>query len=183
MLKGREKKKTALEEARASATILYAPGQEPDRIKKRIETLLEKLDEAYPDHVIVRLGKDHKKWGETITEIYRLLGYADNRSFLEAYGFTMGDDTGGRPTTLDPDSIIEELMKRYPQGLGSMTMAQVKQANPDLKIKTLENKAFEIFGETLDKHLQKCWANKSAEEKNKKAMPPRQQHRIKRTLL
>lgn len=154
--KVREDKKKALEEARANAAILYAPGQEPEKIKKRIETLLEKLDNAYPDHSIVGLGKEHKKWGETITELYRLLGYADNRSFLEAYGFTIKNDTGGRPTTLDPDSIIDELKKRYPNGIGLMTMSKLKKENPDLKIKTLENNALSLFGETLAIHLLKC---------------------------
>ena len=53
-------------------------------------------------------------------------------------------------------------------------MAQVKQENPDLIIKTLENNAFNLFGETLAKHLKKCWANKSKEskEQNSKSSTP-----------
>ena len=59
-------------------------GQEPERIKKRMDTLFAKLNEAYPDKVISGLQKEHKKWAETVTELYRLLGYEDNKSFIEA---------------------------------------------------------------------------------------------------
>ena len=51
--------------------VLYAPGAEPAAIKNRIDRLFEKLDGAYPDKVVIGLHKDHKKWGETVTELYR----------------------------------------------------------------------------------------------------------------
>ena len=149
------KKQAEIQEARANAKVLYAPGEEPERIHSRIQTLMAKLDEAYPDHVIFNLGKDHKKWGETITELYRQLGYADNRSFLEAYGFTMDDSRGkgGRPTTLDPEAIIMELKRRYPNGAGNIKLDELKAANPDLPLKTLSNKASELLGMPLAKYL------------------------------
>ena len=59
-------------------------GSEPEKIKKRMDTLFAKLDSAYPDKVIRSLQKDHKKWSETVRELYRLLGYPDGNSFLEA---------------------------------------------------------------------------------------------------
>jgi hypothetical protein len=49
-----------------------------------MDTLFAKLDSAYPDKVIRSLQKDHKKWSETVRELYRLLGYPDGNSFLEA---------------------------------------------------------------------------------------------------
>ena len=55
--------------------VLYQPGQEPEQIRQRIEILFAKLDEAYPDKVIVGLHKEHKKWGETVTDLYRKFGY------------------------------------------------------------------------------------------------------------
>ena len=33
--------------------VIYKPGKEPERIKARLKTLFSKLDEAYPDKVIV----------------------------------------------------------------------------------------------------------------------------------
>ena len=119
-------------------------GEEPSRLHDRIQTLLTKLGEAYPDHVIVNLAKDHKKWGETITELYRALGYADNVSFLEAYGFSYSRENKGRPSTLAPEAVIEELKRRYPEGT-TLNMSQVTAENKDLPIKTLQNNAPAIF--------------------------------------
>lgn len=61
-------------------------GKEPSSIKKRLDILFPKLNQAYPDKKISGLYKDHKKWGEIVTELYRALGYPDGTSFLEAYG-------------------------------------------------------------------------------------------------
>ncbi len=49
--------------------VIYTPGNEPESIRKRIDRLFAKLDEAYPDKVIVSLNKDHKKWGEIVTQL------------------------------------------------------------------------------------------------------------------
>ena len=61
-------------------------GKEPASIKKRRDIFFPKLNQAYPDKKISGLYKDHKKWAETVTELYRALGYPDGTSFLEAYG-------------------------------------------------------------------------------------------------
>jgi len=96
---------------------LYSPGNEPNAIKRRLDTLFEKLDGAYPDKVVVGLHNDHKKWGETVTELYRLLRYPDGKSFLEAYGYKYGNkELGGRTKSVDPEAIIKEFQKKYPSG-------------------------------------------------------------------
>lgn len=41
-------------------------GQEPANIKKRLDTLFPKLNDAYPDKVIRSLAKDHKKRTKTV---------------------------------------------------------------------------------------------------------------------
>ena len=56
-------------------SVLYIPGIEPDDLRKRLNRFFEKLDSAYPDKVVKSLYKDHKKWGETLTKLYRELGY------------------------------------------------------------------------------------------------------------
>ena len=94
--------------------VLYAPGAEPAAIKNRIDRLFEKLDGAYPDKVVIGLHKDHKKWGETVTELYRQLGYPDGNAFLTAYGYSVGTGASGRPSSVDPDAIIAQLKKLYP---------------------------------------------------------------------
>ena len=125
-------------------------GQEPERIKKRLDTLFPKLDEAYPDKVIRGLQKDHKKWAETVTELYRALGYESNTAFLEAYGYTVEHGAGGRPGN-DHMAVIEELKKRYPNGSGFRKVNQLMEANPDLAsmFKTLNNNANKLFGKSL----------------------------------
>lgn len=129
-------------------------GKEPERVKKRMETLFAKLDEAYPDKVISGLQKEHKKWAETVTELYRLLGYEDNKSFLEAYGYTYERKGGGRASN-DHAAVIEELKNRYPDGSQFHKLSELQNANPDLagKIKTLSNRSNELFGMALADYL------------------------------
>ena len=128
-------------------------GGEPAEVKKRMEDLFRKLDRAYPDKVICGMSRDHKKWGETVTELYRLLGYPDSRSFLKAYGYTV-KNASSRPKT-DHEAVMGELKKRYPDGSGFATVAQLEQANPDLRpsMKTLQNQANQLFGTSFKEHL------------------------------
>lgn len=110
-------------------------GQEPERIKNRMDVLFSKLDEAYPDKVIVFLRKEHKKWSETVTELYRALGYSDGTSFLEAYGYHVkkvaaGGPQTGRPRTVDPNEIIRALQAKYPDGSPFTSLDKLFAANP-----------------------------------------------------
>lgn len=130
-------------------------GSEPANIKKRIDTLFPKLDEAYPDKVIRGLQKDHKKWAETVTELYRALGYSSGAEFLEAYGYTVEKGKAGRSVTNDYMVVIEELKRRYPSGSGLVSVTELKNANPDLagKFKSLSNIAPQEFGMPLGEYL------------------------------
>lgn len=130
-------------------------GQEPERVKKRMETLFAKLDEAYPDKVISSLQKEHKTWAETVTELYRILGYEDNKSFLEAYGYIYERAKGGRSNAFDPKEVIEQLQKKYPQGSEFTKVDELFDANPDIvkNPKTLKNIATKVFGMSIGKYL------------------------------
>ena len=123
-------------------------GSEPEKIKKRMDILFAKLDEAYPDKVISGLQKNHKKWSETVRELYRLLGYPDGDAFLNAYGYTVERTGGGRPKTNNYDEVIEELRKRYPDGMPFSKISEITAANPDLKgvMKTMQNNANTLYG-------------------------------------
>lgn len=134
---------------------LYAPGQEPEELRHRINQLLANLDSVYPDKIVKYLNRDHKKWGETVTELYRLLGYPDGRAFLSAYGYTVeGDAKGGRPAE-DPMLVIDELKHRYANGPTCKKMDELKAENPDLapKFKNLTNNANKFFGMTLARYF------------------------------
>ena len=129
------------------ADIIYQPGQEPEKIKKRMDTLFAKFDIAYPDKVIVGLSKDHKKWAQTVTELYRLLGYPNGNAFLEAYGYTVKRGSSGRPAGKHMDTI-NELKRRYADGPVCSSVKELKEANPDLasKFKNLMNQSEKFFG-------------------------------------
>jgi uncharacterized protein Veg len=130
--------------------------QIPENIRKRMDTLFGKLDEAYPDKVIVHLSRDHKAWGETVTELYRLLGYESPKDFLTAYGYTYGttDDKGGRPKK-NPMEIIEELQRRYPNGSDFTSVDELKAANPDIasRFQNLRNNSNAYFGMPFTQYL------------------------------
>lgn len=137
------------------ANVLYKPGNEPENIRRRIDVLFPKLNAAYPNKQIIALYKDHKKWGETVTELYRLLGYPDGKAFLEAYGYTVADNKGGRPSNNNYDEVILELHRRYPNGSRLKSVNALKEANPDLPIKSLVNSSKALYGMSLGEYLKK----------------------------
>lgn len=134
--------------------VMYAPGKEPESIRKRLDRLFAKLDSAYPDKIISGLHKDHKKWGESVTELYRLLGYPDGNSFLTAYGYTLVNSVGGRPAG-DPMEVVLELKRRYPNGPTCATLLELIEENPDLssKFSNLRSRSEKFFGMTLAKYF------------------------------
>ena len=81
------------------------------------------------------------------------MGYPDGRAFLEAYGYTVVENKGGRPSSNNYVEVIAELQRRYPNGAGSITVDELKLANSDLPIKALQNSAKELFGMPLGKYL------------------------------
>ena len=133
--------------------VLYRPGEEPTNIRRRLDTLFAKLDGAYPDRQISRLNAEHSKWGETVTELYRLLGYPDDRALLEAYGYTVISAANGRPAANNYTEAIEELKRRYPNGSGFKTLTELQNANSDLPFKSMSNTAQSLFGMSLSKYL------------------------------
>lgn len=55
-------------------SVLYTPGNEPDIIKNKVENILRRLEECYPDRVLVRgIEMDHKNLGSEVSGVYRWL--------------------------------------------------------------------------------------------------------------
>lgn len=134
---------------------IYSPGNEPDRIKDRIKTLFEKLDSAYPNKIIIGLHSDHKKWGETVAELYKVLGYGSGKDFLEAYGYKYEQRASGRPKSVDPNAIIKALQEKYPNGSTFDSIDDLFLDNPEYlpKLKSLKNVSSEVFGMPLKRYL------------------------------
>ena len=128
------------------------PGEEPELIKVRIDNAIASLNEYYPDHVIEgAIQKDHKNLAQTLAGFWQWLGYKSMEDMLAAYGFTYNAKTG-RKKSVDPEAIIAELKKRYPEGT-TMKTGEIKDANPDLKIKSVMNRSKELFGMSFADYL------------------------------
>lgn len=144
-------------------------------IKRRLDRFFEKLDSAYPDKVVKSLHKDHKKWGETLTKLYRELGYESGNALLEAYGYTVAvsDNKGGRITAMSSEKVIEEFKSRYADGPVYSSIKELFDANPDLAPyqSTLKNKAIHLFGMTLASYLVSIGILKEKEIKEKTVLP------------
>ena len=126
----------------------------PESEQRVLDNLLNDLNETYPDKVIVRLQQDHKNWYEKVTRLYKNIGYASRDEFLAAYGFTVGQTKAGRPS-VDLDAIVETLLSRYEGDRYVTSFDQLKEENPDIapKLKSLQNKANEMFGMSFNKYL------------------------------
>ena len=67
----------------------YAPGHEPEKLKKYLDALLDELDETYPDGVVDRALWNHSRWDAMAGWLVEELGYENGKAFLEAYDFTV----------------------------------------------------------------------------------------------
>ena len=136
-------------------SVLYRPVEEPDVIKGKVESICRRLQEYYPErHIPTGVETAHKSLSSDITGIYQWLGYPDRSSFLNAYGYTMELNRGGRPAE-DPMIVINELKRRYANGPTCKKMDELKAENPDLapKFKNLTNNANKFFGMTLARYF------------------------------
>ena len=133
----------------------FRPGAEPKELQIKLDRLFAKLNEYYPDKVVVGLHNDHKKLGERITAMYRALGYPDYHSFLVAYGYCIEQKASGRKKTVDPQNVIAELQRRYPDGSPFWKLSDLFAGNPDLakNAQTLTNTAPAVFGMSLADYL------------------------------
>jgi len=95
--------------------VIYAPGNEPEGIKNKVNNILNRLNEYYPDKEINKgLQKEHKALSLSISGMYQWLGYESIKSFLETYGYNYNIDSevGGRPSN-DYNELIEYLVSKY----------------------------------------------------------------------
>lgn len=136
--------------------VMYTPGNEPECIKNNVDNALALLAEYYPDRIIPRgIQHDHKNLSGKISGLYQWLGYRDQKSFLEAYGYNYNAGETGRPSQ-DYQAIIDSLLEKYKNSPKPRSLGELLFDNPDLKgpLKTLQNKSSEVFGMTLKKYFE-----------------------------
>lgn len=147
------KEPTPTRAAQLEQTGVFDLSQVPESIRPQLSRLLNNLLSAYPDKVVSGLSRDHGHWAETLTKLYKELGYPSGQALLEAYGFVVEKSVGGRPSK-DHTAVIEELRKLYPQPFVG-TVSALSKAHPELasRIKTLTNSAQILFGMSLSDYL------------------------------
>ena len=126
-----------------------------DVVRRKTDNVLRRLEEYYPDHVIPGgLEKDHKSLSNDISEVYRLLGYENRKEFLNACGYTYETPVGGRPGQ-DFLPMLDALVEKYrnrekPAAIGALLFENPEYRGP---LKSLQNKAQELFGTSLTMYL------------------------------
>lgn len=142
--------------------VIYSPGNEPKVIQSNIQSMLKRLAEYYPDHIIPRgLQTDHKKLSQSVSGLYQWLGYEDAKAMLEAYGYEYrlggaGSGGSGRPVN-DYQPMIDALVVKYRDGRKPRTIAELQADNPEYAgaIKTLQNSAKDRFGMGLSVYFER----------------------------
>lgn len=133
-------------------SVIYTPGNEPDCIKPKVESMLRRMNEYYPDKKICNsLTSEHKKLSITVSGLYQWLGYPNANEMLAAYGYTYAvNSTGGRPAN-DFQPVLDALVEKYKDIPKPKTMGELSAENPEIKgqLKTLANKSNQLFGMTL----------------------------------
>ena len=133
--------------------VLYPIGKEPENLKSRLDTLLSKIDAAYPFKIVFGLQKDQKTRAETLTDLYRKLGYPSGRALLRAYGFTIAEKIFSGNN--DYNKFIDLLKQKYPDGSTFKSVSEIAEACPelDIKWKSWQNNAIKLYGMSLKDYL------------------------------
>ena len=144
------------DEARSlRSSVLYQPGFEPDVVKPRIDYIISALENDYPNKVITdNLSKSHKNIYNSLLGLSVWLGYDSAADMLSAYGFSGMRMEAGR-IAIDHNLVLKQLEERYADKTKPSSLSDLKAENPDLaaNIKTLVNRAPELFGMSLLQYL------------------------------
>jgi len=140
------------EEARMlRSSVVYQPGYEPPSVKPRIDHIIEVLSADYPEKVITdNLRKSHHSIYSSLLGLSLWFGYETAEDMLRAYGFTGHSSQAGR-TAVDHEALLAALTQRYTNRSKPDRMTKLIAENPDLNagLKTLSNRATELFGMPL----------------------------------
>lgn len=131
------------------------PGEEPEVIRPRLNSVLRRLEKHYPDHTILRsIQHDHKSLAQDVSGLYQWLGYPGAAELLTAYGFRYEVPAGGRPAT-DAAAVLDAVRAVYAADAKPRTIAQIMSEHPEYAgaLKTLQNQAPARFGMPLRQYL------------------------------
>ena len=135
--------------------VLYTPGNEPAVISNQIRSILNRLEQYYPNRQIVgSMGEEHKKLYGDLSGMYQWLGYDSIGSMLEAYGYQYIANKVGRQET-DCDAVVDYLLSKYEDAPKPNNLGLLIHDNPDLRsqLKTMQNRASELYGMSLKQYF------------------------------
>ena len=137
------------------SSVLYQPGFEPESVKPRIDYIMQALEADYPGKIITDvMSKSHKSIYKSLLGISVWLGYDSAADMLNAYGFTGITSESGR-IAIDHNRVLDQLALRYEGKEKPTSITELISDNPDMKgnLKTLTNRASELFGMTFLQYL------------------------------
>lgn len=144
------------EAARAlRGSVLYQPGFEPPLMREKIERIMEFLTAEYPDkYISTPLSKTYPSIYKALMGISVWMGYDSAADMMAAYGFSGVTGEAGR-SAVDHEEILRRLEKRYEGRNKPATLMQLLAENADMSanLKTLTNRAHELFGMSLLRYL------------------------------
>lgn len=126
-----------------------------EALAERERKAIEDMSALFPDGNVSGLDTVDKQLGKRLSALYVALGYDSRSNMIKALGFRQERTNVGRPITTDPEAIMAELAERYEGMEKPKTVKVLIYENPDLKgpIKTIQNRANELYGHTLVKEL------------------------------
>lgn len=131
-----------------------APPKMPPSVQNRLNSVLQRLEACYPDHVVRGLVQRHRQLSEDLTAVCKQLGYESRGAFLNVCGYIYETPVGGRPAQ-DFQPMLDALTEKYRDREKPDTFGKLLFENPEYRgpLKTLQNKAQEVLGTTLAQHL------------------------------
>lgn len=134
----------------------WPAGLEP-RLRKRLEAYFSRLEELYPDKVVVRLNTGHKKLAERGAELRRLVGMEGELDrFFALGGFTYQRSGGGRPplplTEEDCRAMRERLQALFPQGIPTVMAVRDADSRLFLDLRAVARREGLTVGDYLRRH-------------------------------
>ena len=133
------------------------PADLPPALVKRMHTYFARLEELYPDKVIVRLNTGHKKLAERGAELRRLAGMEGELDrFFALGGFAYQRSGGGRPplplTDADCETMRAKIRELFPDGVPVVMAVRDADSRLYLDLRAVARREDVTVGEYLRSH-------------------------------
>ena len=139
--------------------VSFLPGDEPEIIQLPLKTALKKLEQYYPERVIVdSLPRFHNALNSRLVALHQWLGYIDLKEFLSAYSFQyLYTPSLGRTghTAEEYQALFNLIREKYSSDERPKSVAELLHDFPQYRpiFKTLQNNSYDLFGTSFKDYL------------------------------